>query len=185
MYFQIDLTNPHISFQYIAEQLFSEYYISTANSNYFITEIEFYFQSSDHHNDNYTHGHKFQKLNGHWYFHWSGIDITIGDGINKGGILIRGLKKKDINGGWEYISGPLNVMRELLSGQHNAFSERGIKLQLVKSSKIDIGPIFIGKRVGLNNEKDTRESYYDKPYRFLIDNVKQHKFAYKGTIKKL
>jgi hypothetical protein len=99
-------------FEDIARNLFSEYELVAGNKIYELCELEFYYNSSDH-DDPYIHGDEMQKTNSQWYFHGSGIDITLGCSENNsyGGILIRGIK--DIENFSKFISGPLLVAKEL------------------------------------------------------------------------
>ncbi len=76
------------SFYRVADHLFNQLLIQVNDSYYRIIDIEFY-----PHNDAYTHGHPQELLKGKWYFHGSGIDLTIGDGTHHSGILIRSAAK--------------------------------------------------------------------------------------------
>jgi hypothetical protein len=67
-------------------------------------EIEFYFHGPAH-EDPFAHAHPIQLLLGRWYFHrigasyrggsFKGVDLTFGDGVSTGGILIRSLESPD------------------------------------------------------------------------------------------
>lgn len=179
--YTIDKNNPVESFNRIANELFNEYCISTHKGSYFITEIEFYFRSPKH-DDKYVHGHESQKKNGFWYFHWAGIDVTIGDGENYGGILIRGIKKRNQNEIWEFTSGPINVMQELLSAQKSVFVEDSLRLHLIKQVENELAVIYCSPRIGLHSD-EIPTIYHDKLYRYVIDaDIKEHHFKQKGTL---
>lgn len=172
----IEEHEPISSFNRIAHNLLTCCYIKTANCDYFITEIEFYYGT-----DPFIHGHATQLLGGLWYFHWSGIDITIGNSKTKGSILIRGVKKKSNGNNWEYINGPLKVMRELLSGQSSIFSEEGFKLQLIARGVKAEERIYCGCRIGLNPKLDPENKFILQNLRFLIDkDIAGHKFRDKS-----
>ncbi|WP_292657280.1 hypothetical protein, partial [Nitratifractor sp.] len=78
---------------------------SFTDNKYTISELEFYYCRDDH-EDCYCHSYEsYKKGYDHkqkqrlcWYFHGSGMDITIGDGKNiYGGILIRSvLENKEL-----------------------------------------------------------------------------------------
>src|ERR1017187_501642 len=73
------------SFRRIAEKLMNLYQLQVKDNFYRIIDCEFYY-SSKKHQDPYAHGHERQKSKGEWYFHGSGLDITIGNGEALGGI---------------------------------------------------------------------------------------------------
>lgn len=175
-----DNKNPTTSFERIAKCLFNNYCIENSNGQYAFTEIEFYYFNESHY-DIHCHNDRFQKENGTWYFHWSGIDITIGDNKSTGGILIRGIKNEK-----DYFDGPLNVMKELLSGKINIL-EGSLKLKLILKLASTNETIYKSKRIGLNlkKEEEKDEKYFDKPYRF-ISNIENpaHKYKDKGIVQK-
>lgn len=182
--------NPLADFNRIAKSLFREYRICTGENEYLFTEIEFYFQTEaeadDAHHDPFTHGQDLQKSNGQWYFHWSGIDITIGNGTDCGGILIRGIKPVDKPE--EYISGPLNVMRELMSQDVGVFDQKGPELYLERITDTNYleNEIWRARRVGLTAkpDKDPDNVFFNSRYRYLID-AKNPKHGYKAKMKVL
>ena len=82
------------SFDLIAKELFTNYKLLVNDSEYRLIDIEFYYFAPVVFEDVYVHKinpHQLQK--GKWYFHGSGVDLTIGNGENHGGILIRGIAK--------------------------------------------------------------------------------------------
>ncbi len=107
------LANIQDSFDEIAKRMLNEYILEVDNKiQYRITNIEFYYYEEGLHEDNNTHGlcstraMERQLQNGEWYLHKKsvnlnnhrkGIDYTIGDGINFGGILIKEVVDLDGN----------------------------------------------------------------------------------------
>ncbi len=92
-----------------AESLLCNHYIKKGNDYYQIAEIEFYFYSPSH-PDIITYHRQCEE--GLWFFHSSGVDITIDStGIEFGGILIRSI----INKKGEKICGPQNCVDELFN----------------------------------------------------------------------
>src|SRR5215211_3101799 len=85
-----------------------------------ITECEFYFRGPQH-DDPFTHGDPIQVHAGRWYFHktagiyrggsFKGVDVTFGDGVSRGGILIRGAQTAD----GRLIDGPSLLVDHLLA----------------------------------------------------------------------
>jgi hypothetical protein len=78
------------SFSRIAKWLFANVQLQVNEHIYRMLDIEFYYFSEEHFKDIYAHKDKMQLCYGKWYFHGSGIDITIGDGKNYGGIKFMG-----------------------------------------------------------------------------------------------
>ncbi|CAN5681953.1 hypothetical protein BH10BAC3_BH10BAC3_41710 [soil metagenome] len=129
-------------FELMATELLNHYIIETPLAKYSIREIEFYYHSEKH-PDTTTYGYSanFNKLAPRlqrlkdcqrkpltWFFHYSGIDIVIGNNDNPGGILIRAIEKNDPK---ERIKGPLVVMLELLNQGVNADGNKPIELKLI------------------------------------------------------
>jgi hypothetical protein len=82
-------------------------------------EVEFYYHGP-HHLDPFTHRDPVQLECGRWYFHktrgvyrggsFKGIDLSFGDGVAHGGVLIRSLEKPD----GSLIDGPSLLVDHLL-----------------------------------------------------------------------
>jgi hypothetical protein len=160
----------------IASALMNDWLLQIENEKYRIAELEFYF-NSDTHQDSYAHGHSQQKSIGKWYFHGSGIDITIGSQNALGGILIRALQKlpyeAQLSKGYTY--GPLNILTEIFSIIPSIESHPltfGLKKALPGELKNE--QVLACPRVGLNPDKDLHQTC-NKNYRFLILWNKQHK----------
>lgn len=108
-------------FEAIATKLFNKWKIVNNQSEFRLTEIEFYWNSKDHEDNSVYKRTHANPNNGEWYFHYSGVDIALRDDSKQGhgGILIRGIY--DINEKKKY-KGPLVCMMKLFSGC-NAFGE--------------------------------------------------------------
>src|SRR3712207_4883049 len=77
-----------VSFTQIANMLMNKHVLQVGRTYYRITDCEFYYHAQSH-KDIYTHGHERQKTSiGEWYFHGSGLDITLGGNDCYGGILL-------------------------------------------------------------------------------------------------
>lgn len=99
-----------------AKKLMGKYRIKKIDAFYQIAEIEFYFYSLNH-RDIITYPRRCpEKL---WFFHQSGVDLTIqscDEGLNPsfGGILIRSIIKYNMHGEYiETICGPQKCVNEL------------------------------------------------------------------------
>lgn len=151
-------------FARIAQTLFDNYAIKTHNALYRLTEIEFYWNSSNH-VDNSTYKRKHVSLkSGDWFFHYSGVDIALENEETGGygGILIRSvynIKNKTP------ITGPMVCAMKLFS-ETNAFSQ-SIKTQIIPYT-FNKSNITKRPRIGLG--ENARENGADKlNYAFLID----------------
>jgi hypothetical protein len=157
------------SFLGIANQLMNEYHLQVRDNYYRIIDCEFYYHSPNH-DDGYVHGHKRQKETlGAWYFHGSGLDITLANGISYGGILIRAIAKvsddRESPSKEDAIIGPLNVCTEIFK-QIGSVTCNSIffglrEVPADKQKKAEIHPV---ERVGLKNKGD---KFFFRPYRFI------------------
>ncbi|HUX95056.1 MAG TPA: hypothetical protein VMV47_04925 [Bacteroidales bacterium] len=140
------------------------------------TEIEFYFYDEAYHKDPFIHKHDLQKLPGQWYFHGSGLDLTFGDLINYGGVLIRGIKKTGPVGDI-YIDGPLNVVTEIFK----SFGNMAIKehlFHIYETNDIEQYPIVKSTRVGLKPNESS--NFHELFYRYISFPFEpSHKYAEK------
>lgn len=170
------------SFTNIATKLFNDVQLEINKNYYRFIDIEFYY-SSELFNDIYVHKHPEQLKMNKWYFHGSGIDMTLGNGENYGGILIRGLAKLSGEVSSEKyfiekeIHGPLNVKTELCSNLHDIFSEKPTILCLRDISRDRHqtmmklpNHIISTRRIGLNKTKDTspEKEFYNGKFRYVI-----------------
>jgi hypothetical protein len=169
MNFELDVKDFEGSFNRIASELMNEYVLKVENTEYRVTEIEFYYKD-DMHNDTYIHSHPLQKTKGKWYFHGSGIDLTFGSEEAFGGILLRAIY--NLNSG-AYIYGPINIITEIFGNIHSIF-EINLSFGFVSTKVGQFNfeePIHV-PRVGLNSNKNSK--MYEKPYRFLIMPKQKH-----------
>jgi hypothetical protein len=167
----VDEKNVFGSFRRMAGDLFSGCLIHCGERRFEITEVEFYYTSGEH-DDPFTHGHDIQKAKGLWYFHDSGIDISIGGGGAVGGILIRGIqlfKSPVTSPGQE--DGPLKVFDALFNTGHQVGEEFGFKL-IAHDVRNDVGFVCC-PRVGLGYPKgeERRLRYSVMPYRMLRTGI--------------
>ena len=162
------------SFKTIAEQLMNKFRLHVNGKKYRVVECEFYYFCSGH-KDPFAHGHELQKTTfGQWYFHGSGLDITLGnrDKSTYGGILLRGIAEVDENDKIvkPAVIGPLNVCTELFKQVGTVISQN-LELGFVdisgKSNKITNARIFAVPRIGLNPIKDTTGKFCNEAYRFV------------------
>jgi hypothetical protein len=174
----IGSTNHEASYRRIAEKLMNDYKLQVRDKFYRIVECEFYYYHTENHKDPYVHGHQRQKESlGEWYFHGSGLDITLSDGTAYGGILIRAISMVDKDHvrptKENTIIGPLNVCTEIFKQFGNVLSTKPIEFGLVEISKDPMGAlmkkteVFAVPRIGLNRIKDEEGQYWDRPYRFI------------------
>lgn len=180
--FKVDSVDFEASFTKIAFDLFNHYIIQVNDTFYRLLEIEFYYKDEHNHNDTYTHGHKYQKRSSYWYFHPSGIDITIGNENAAGGILLRSIEKlspEPPDKREKYFFGPHKVLTELTSGLHSCFSSEPNTFSLIpaKESKMQVKlvpqeDVIRCARIGLS-EKD--EAFHKALYRYLIYPHLPHK----------
>lgn len=175
------------SYQTIAKKLMNDYKLQVRDKFYRIIECEFYY-NSEKHLDPYVHGHKRQKETiGEWYFHGSGLDITLGSENGYGGILIRGIaevvRDSPIPERKEAILGPLNVVSEIFTQIGDSRAEKSLDFGLVDISRERRGAnmktarVFSIPRIGLNLSKDTVENFHNRAYRFITFLHLPHKNA--------
>ncbi len=173
------------SFDQIARALFQNCYIRIHQSDYQLTEIEFYYYHPQKHPDIYVHKNAVQLKLGNWYFHGSGLDITFGQkakGIY-GGILLRGIKNLSTG---QYCSGPINTLRELM--RNFQLITAAHQMQLVEAQIAKQKDIIKAPRIGLNPKRDqeANSNYWSRPYRYLIDwepEISGHSFKNKLKVR--
>ncbi|OFY87568.1 MAG: hypothetical protein A3K10_05025 [Bacteroidetes bacterium RIFCSPLOWO2_12_FULL_31_6] len=176
--------NSEKDFKKIAKALMTEFAIKINETEFYLTEIEFYCKTinNDSHQDPYVHGDNLQKEFGKWYFHGSGLDITFGNENFYGGILLRGIKTHSENE-WKYTSGPLNVVKELFS-KTNSIGEKAVFCLEPKEEKIlPLNGPFFSNRVGL--KPTINKKYFDRKYRAIIDISSKHPFKEKEKVYKV
>ena len=164
-----NINNYQVVFSEYANKLMNEYCLKVDDKKYNLIEIEFYFYDKENHPDPYIYCNEKQKECGKFYFHGSGMDITFGNGICYGGILIRSIMNEED----EYINGSLKLLEELFCDEIDK-----LKIELIEK---DIGNkyIFCSTRVGLQAHPLDYElltkygnnfiPYIFRLYRFIVD----------------
>lgn len=98
------------SFNRIAQTLLNAYVFCVGNRRYQLSELEFYYNTTDQQADNFAHQHTQFHPNGSWRLHGAGLDIVLAErGRYYGGILVRGMEEVDAAGRPlpdAYIDGP-------------------------------------------------------------------------------
>lgn len=142
-----------------------------------LKELEFYFFDADH-QDPYVHKNEIQKKSSNFlYVHeaWGnrgGLDLTFGNGVYYGGILIRGMKHNE-----QYVAGPAllrNHIVDQLGIKVDSYSELQDYFESIQE-KISLKPriepleheLVHSFRVGLGNQNS---EYSNALYRFLDMN---------------
>ena len=151
------------AFSIIAEILLSQSYIKTADGNYRLLEIEFYFYNKNHKDDITI---KRTEKAGMWWLHDWGVDISFESKEEQdfyGGILIRSIANFTEN---KVICGPRNCCWSLF---YSSALEQNMSPQIITNNgEYDLpGTVckktryIPGKNKGINNE-----------YRFYIKDNK-------------
>ena len=176
----INHSNPETvqqSFRNIANQLMNSYKLQVGDKYYRIIECEFYYNSPVH-PDPYVHGHKRQKETlGEWYFHGSGLDITLSSEQGYGGILIRGLaevsKEQQRPTKETSVIGPLNVCTAIFASIGSVAADKKIEFGFhyigrdPQGASMRAERIFEVPRIGLNPANDTTNTFFNRPYRYI------------------
>jgi hypothetical protein len=152
----------------LASQLINNFIISKEGIEYRINEVEFYYHG-DKHQDPFVHKNAAQLRTGRWYFHGSGADITFGNGTAHGGILLRGIVKKDDP---KFINGPFKVFDELFVDNESVNGEDMTNVVIEQKHHPEKYEVICGPRSGLRllaSElyDEVRQEYLFKPYRFI------------------
>lgn len=116
-------------FESIADRLLNDFAILTHESNYRITEIEFYWTSPSHKDGSTYNRIHVNPEHGNWFFHYSGVDIALNNELigGFGGILIREIYCLKDN---KFYKGPMVCAMKLFSNT-SAFSE-SIKTRIIE-----------------------------------------------------
>ncbi|MBC9909554.1 hypothetical protein [Chitinophaga varians] len=178
------------SFRNIAGMLMNDHLLRVGENFYRVVDCEFYY-CSDTHNDPYAYAHEHPRSsNGEWYFHGSGMDITLATDQSFGGILIRGIAPvadtRHLPSRAGAIAGPLKVCTEIFKQFGSIMREEPLYFGLVDISTIPAynnisnARLFAVPRVGLNLAKDAEEIFHGRPYRFLSFLYLPHKESEKA-----
>ena len=157
----VPTTNYEQWFEMIAKQLFENYAIKTDWNQYRLTEIEFYYHHEEYHPDITAYGYKVKNKKYSdriirykeaqcktltWFFHYSGIDIVIGNESTPGGILIRSIENIETG---ERISGPLVVKLELMNQHISINGTKPLVLELILNENTHPYTLVKKPRIGL------------------------------------
>jgi len=169
-------------FQKIASCLMNELCINCGGKKYRIIECEIYYNDGNTHKDPYLYGSKdaysasHQRKKLHWFFHDSGIDLTIGNGSNKmGGILIRSIIEINNNNDLP-LSGPLILRKYILNSITGGAFENSNQLYVIlepipinikSTSEVEINTIAT-ERINIDKKviKDNPD-YFSRKYRYI------------------
>ena len=172
----------------ITTYLMNKLCIHAGERQFKVIECEIYYNDNYKHKDPYPYGFsrieiaptdfekecfEQQKKKLHWFFHYSGVDLTIGNNNNIiGGILIRAIK--DVTG--NSVTGPLKVMQNILSNTfYKRSSEQDHVLYLGKLIGDEVIKPITSERIGLDSGKRKQEfgekPFYKKEYNYA---TKEH-----------
>ena len=177
------------AFDAIANKISRDINIKINQVHYRIVDFEFYVYSTSL-PDPHTYKNDLQLQNGKFYLHSSGVDITFGDGINHGGILLRSIIKLYDGSEQEHgfmkqqFDGPQNVATELFSNLNplDSFEKNDISLVDINGHNQDAcfypaKKIIKTKRVGLTPKPTDKDDYYKNlPIRYIAILPKFPKF---------
>ena len=166
-------------FDKIIDLLMNELCISAGLKKYRIVECEIYYDDKKDHQDPYLYGHEKQSKKLEWYFHYSGIDLTLGNDCNiKGGILIRSVLDLESN---TLFSGPLKSSNIILNNAHvgsfqSTIENKPLCLESFNYSETEAGfekTIRIGLDQGKilkerTNQQEEDSYFYRKKYRYIL-----------------
>jgi hypothetical protein len=182
------------SFDRIADKFGKDINIKINKHYYRIIDFEFYIFSNSF-PDPHTYKNDLQLQNGKFYLHASGIDITFGDGINHGGILLRSIVKLLSGSGPDegfmklQIDGPQNVATELFSNINSLESHEKNEISLIDIEGHNMDSTFYPalrtiktKRVGLSHKLSDQDDYY-KNIQLRYINILPKFPNFKQTIK--
>lgn len=178
---EIDFTDKNTidnSFARIATDLFLNWGLKINDTNFILTEIEFYLFKEGVHPDKSTHEHKTEK--GYWRAHSQGLDISLGfdDKTYDGGILLRGIRTTDNS---IIVNGPRRVVTQI-------FHEFGLSTNpntglLLVHSKNPQRSIYRTVRTGITESNSP--GFSEMKYNFFCDAETWDKKHYdKETMKK-
>jgi len=163
-------------FSAIAYCLMNDLCLNVGKNRYRITECEFYYSDIDH-EDPYIHGEPQQITTGQLYYNKAGgLDITFGQETYPawGSILIRGMRNLATN---EYINQISKIVSEVFVALGNIVEGKAcIYLSEIEEGKFKLEKPIVSRRVGLRKKEGDNENYFEKPYRFIVELVPEHKF---------
>ena len=185
------------AFDEIASLLLRHTKIVTPKAEFYLKEIEFYFNDEKDHRDPYSHHNPRQMTFGEWYFHRfgsavtfrksrrNGIDVTFGNEQDKitGGILIRKLQKAEssdiIVGINRCVSALIENMTEeeihtLATGTGQSVFDKTSLMRLEETEANSKEAIFKTERFNLSEKNHTdRDQYFYKQYCYFNHGINQ------------
>lgn len=174
-------------FRKIATHLMNNLVINSAGKHYRIVECEFYYNDGKNHQDPFIYnqeentkyyGQDQQSFLLRWFFHNAGIDLTIGDGNIRGGILIRGVEQNND----ELYFRPFNLAYKTFLNTSDYSDDDGYYLKLIEfaheSNEFPSSTIRIGLQIKAkslmsssdSNKQKLATEYYSRQYRFLLQS---------------
>ncbi|KAF0974495.1 hypothetical protein FDP41_006527 [Naegleria fowleri] len=194
------------TFTSITDYLFNHVELIVKDKTFRLAEVEYYYTCPPVHNDPFSHCHELQATKGEWYFHQSlaktndnnykggsyqGLDITIGCGKFKGGVLIRSLLdgEKLIEGPSLCVDAIINtydcktihefVTKHFPKQKHFAALDTKSAFYLKPKATPTSDKFVRSGRVGLTLKQKTNEKervqYIFKPYRYCLKPEKMKK----------
>lgn len=168
------------SFDEIAEKFGKEIQLQINDAYYRLVDFEFYPFAKEF-EDPHTYKNDLQLQFCVFYLHASGVDITLGDGTNHCGLLIRSIVRLPGNSGSEnrsmpqQFSGPQICATEIFSNLHPLDSNKQNIISLVDHTELipdksnyPAVRILNTKRVGLTPKpKDPKDEYLNLPLRYI------------------
>lgn len=183
------------SFDHIADKISKDINLKINNVFYRLVDFEFY-SFSKALPDPHTYKNDLQLQNGKLYLHASGIDITFGDGINHGGILLRSVIKlyegaeKENGFMKQQYDGPQVVATELFSNLNTLDSLEKNEISLIDINGHNQDACFYPaktiiktKRVGLTPKPTDKDDFYRNlaiRYITILPNFPKFKHVIKG-----
>ena len=168
------------SFDEIADKIGKEIQLQINDAYYRLIDFEFY-AYAEKFPDPHTYKNDLQLQFGKFYLHASGVDITLGDGKNYCGLLIRGIVELSVDAGPEKgfvhkaTTGSQNCATEIFSNLHSLESNPNNTIRLIDidghnqdSCFYPAKKVLNTKRVGLTPKSDDLKSFYlDLPLRYI------------------
>jgi hypothetical protein len=183
-------------FDEIANQLMNCHCLKVGDTEYRITECEFYYREmGGEHNDIYVHTEKPQLALGQLYLNKAGgFDLTFGKDFNDetknvyGGILIRGIRNIKTNERFNKITKIVIEFFDKIGNiidENRSISINKINKELLQTSDGTDSRITKVNRHNLNYKtEDIDSTYFNKPYRYIVELVEEHKFLGKENVVK-
>ena len=169
-------------FDQIAEKISKGVLFRVNKAYYRILDFEFYC-FGEKFNDPHTYKNDLQLELGKIYLHASGLDITFGDGVNHGGVLIRSVVKlyegAEVDEGHmkKQFDGPQIVATELFTGLHSVVDPPGMnEIALLDIDGYQFDSMFHKpvallktKRVGLAKKlQDPDDKFMNMSLRYIV-----------------